>query len=34
MEFALIAPTLFLLIMGGLEFGRLLWTQSALEMSV
>ena len=33
-EFALVAPTLFILIMGGLEFGRLLWTQSALEMSV
>ena len=34
LEFALIAPTLFVLIMGGVEFGRLLWTQSALQMSV
>jgi Flp pilus assembly protein TadG len=34
LEFALIAPTLFLVIMGGIESSRLLWTQSALEMSV
>lgn len=34
LEFALIAPTLFLVIMGGIEASRLLWTQSALEMSV
>jgi Flp pilus assembly protein TadG len=34
LEFALTAPTLFLLIFGGIEFGRLLWTQSALQMSV
>lgn len=30
----MVAPALFILIMGGLEFGRLMWTQSALEMSV
>jgi Flp pilus assembly protein TadG len=34
LEFALIAPVLFTLILGGLEFGRLLWTQSALNYSV
>ena len=34
LEFALTAPALFILIMGGIEFGRLLWTQSALQMSV
>lgn len=34
LEFALIAPALFILIMGGIESGRLMWTQSALEMSV
>jgi Flp pilus assembly protein TadG len=34
LEFALVAPTLFLLVMGGIEFSRLLWTQSALQMSV
>jgi Flp pilus assembly protein TadG len=33
-EFACIAPALFFLILGGVESGRLLWTQSALEMSV
>ena len=34
LEFALVAPALFILIMGGMEFGRLLWTESALQMSV
>ena len=34
LEFALVAPALFVLIMGGVEAGRLMWTQSALEMSV
>lgn len=34
LEFALVAPTLFFLIMGGIEFSRLLWTQSALQMAV
>jgi Flp pilus assembly protein TadG len=33
-EFALIAPSLLLLVVGGMEFGRLLWTVSALHMSV
>lgn len=33
-EFALVAPTLVLLIFGGMEFGRLLWVQSALHYSV
>jgi Flp pilus assembly protein TadG len=33
-EFALIAPSLLLLVLGGMEFGRLLWTVSALHMSV
>jgi Flp pilus assembly protein TadG len=33
-EFALTAPTLLLLILGGVEFGRFLWTESALQMSV
>jgi Flp pilus assembly protein TadG len=34
LEFALVAPTILLLIMGGVEFGRLMWTESALQMSV
>jgi Flp pilus assembly protein TadG len=33
-EFALLAPVLLLLILGGMEFGRLMWTQSALHLSV
>jgi Flp pilus assembly protein TadG len=33
-EFALVAPTLLLLILGGMEFGHLLWTLAALHMSV
>jgi Flp pilus assembly protein TadG len=34
LEFALIAPTLLLLILGGMEFSRFLWTESALQLSV
>jgi Flp pilus assembly protein TadG len=34
LEFALVAPTILLLIMGGVEFGRVMWTESALQMSV
>ena len=30
-EFALIAPALLFVMMGGLEFGRLMWTRSALS---
>ncbi len=33
-EFAIVAPVLFLTIFGGIEFGRLLWTQSALHFAV
>lgn len=33
-EFALVAPSLFLIIFGGMEFGRLMWTQSALNYGV
>jgi Flp pilus assembly protein TadG len=33
-EFALVAPALFLVIFGTLEFGRLLWTQSSLHYAV
>ena len=33
-EFALVAPVLFLIIFGGVEFGDLLWTQSALHFAV
>jgi Flp pilus assembly protein TadG len=33
-EFALIAPALLLTIFGGMEFGRMIWTQSALHLSV
>lgn len=33
-EFALVAPVLFLIIFGGVEFGELLWTQSALHFAV
>lgn len=33
-EFALIAPALFLLLFGIIEFGRLMWTQSALHFAV
>jgi len=31
LEFALIAPALMLTVLGGLEYGRLAWTQEALE---
>lgn len=34
LEFALLAPVLFLLVFGGVEFGRLMWTLSALNFSV
>jgi Flp pilus assembly protein TadG len=34
LEFALIAPTLFTLIFGGIEFSRLIWTEAALNYSV
>jgi Flp pilus assembly protein TadG len=33
-EFALVSPALFLLVFGTLEFGRLMWTQSALHFAV
>ena len=33
-EFALVAPALFTLLYGVIEFGRLLWTQSALNFAV
>jgi Flp pilus assembly protein TadG len=33
-EFALVAPVLFLIIFGGIQFGELLWTQSALHFAV
>jgi Flp pilus assembly protein TadG len=33
-EFALIAPALFLTLFGAIEFGRLMWTQSALHYAV
>lgn len=33
-EFALIAPALFTILFGALEFGRLLWTQAALHYAV
>jgi Flp pilus assembly protein TadG len=33
-EFAMVAPVLFLIIFGGVEFGQLLWTQSALHYAV
>lgn len=33
-EFALVSPILFTLIFGGIEFGRLLWTEAALNYSV
>lgn len=33
-EFALVAPALCLLIYGVMEFGRLAWTQSALNFAV
>jgi len=29
-----VAPVLFLIIFGGVEFGKLLWTQSALHFAV
>jgi Flp pilus assembly protein TadG len=34
LEFALLAPLLFTLILGGIEFSRLIWTESALNYSV
>ena len=33
-EFALVAPALFLILFGAVEFGRLLWTQAALHFAV
>ena len=33
-EFALVAPALFLTLFGAIEFGRLLWTQAALHFAV
>jgi Flp pilus assembly protein TadG len=33
-EFALVAPVLFMVILGALEFGRLMWTQTALHFAV
>lgn len=33
-EFALVAPALFTLLYGSIEFGRLMWTQSALNFAV
>jgi Flp pilus assembly protein TadG len=33
-EFALTAPALLLMIFGGMDFCRLIWTQSALHLSV
>ena len=33
-EFALVAPVLFLIIFSAIEFGRLMWTQSALHFAV
>jgi Flp pilus assembly protein TadG len=33
-EFALVLPTLLLLIFGSMEIARLLWTQAALHLSV
>jgi Flp pilus assembly protein TadG len=33
-EFALLAPALFLILFGAIEFGRLLWTQAALHFAV
>lgn len=34
LEFALLSPALFLLLYGTLEFGRMMWTQSALNFAV
>lgn len=33
-EFALVAPALLLTLFGTIEFGRLMWTQSALHFAV
>jgi Flp pilus assembly protein TadG len=33
-EFAFVAPPLLLLLLGGVEVGRLVWTQSALHFAV
>lgn len=33
-EFALIAPTLFLMLFGCMEFGRMVWTEGALNFAV
>jgi len=33
-EFALIAPALFMTLFGAVEFGRLMWTQAALHFAV
>jgi Flp pilus assembly protein TadG len=34
LEFALVAPPFFLLLLGIVEFGRVMWTQSALHFAV
>jgi Flp pilus assembly protein TadG len=34
LEFALVAPVLFAILFGVIEFGRLMWTQSALHFAV
>lgn len=33
-EFALLAPALLLLLVGSMEFGRLMWTQAVLDFAV
>ena len=33
-EFALLAPAIFLILFGAIEFGRLMWTQAALHFAV
>ena len=33
-EFALLAPVMFTLILGGMEFGRMMWTLAGLNFSV
>ena len=34
LEFALLSPALFLLLYGTIEFGRMMWTQEALNFAV
>lgn len=33
-EFALVAPALFLVIFGAMEFGRMVWTEASLNFAV